>query len=256
MSGFFGARSTKNTLYAGIQIQDTTAAKPVPIVWGQNMLTPNCIDYRNFRQDQEGGGKGGGKGGLFGGGGGSSETIYRADVLLALCEGPIADVPYMFQGSWTAVEPISLAGLIVETGPIGQAPNPAWADVYPAFALGYSGIAYLQGVAFDLGPSATLGSNQCVIDGLRYGTSFNGVDADPALVISDFLTSTQYGVGFTATIAGLTGTSGDASLQSYCQAVGFGISPILADREAANSILARWLQLLNCTCIWSSGVLK
>jgi hypothetical protein len=162
----------------------------------------------------------------------------------------------MFQGSWTPVEPISLAGLIVETGALGQAPTTTWASAYPSFALAYSGIAYLVGVAFDLGPSATLGTNQCVVQGLRYSTGSNGVDADPALVISDFLSSTQYGVGFTATITGLTGTSGDSSLQSYCHATGLCFSPILADREAANSILDRWLQLLNCTCVWSSGELR
>jgi hypothetical protein len=94
MSGIFGGSGTQNTYYSGIQIQDTTAAKPVPIVWGENMLTPVCIDYRNFRQDKAGG-KAGGKGGIFGGG--NSQTIYRADVLLALCEGAIADVPICFR---------------------------------------------------------------------------------------------------------------------------------------------------------------
>ncbi len=91
------------------------------------------------------------------------------------------------------------------------------------------------------------------------GTGFNGYDADPALVIQDFLTNAQYGVGFPAASIDATtllGSSGDSSYQSYCKAVGLALSPALTDQEAANSVLARWLQLTNTAAVWSSGVLK
>lgn len=253
MSGLFRGPSTQQTYYSGIQLQSTSAAMPVPIVWGQNLLTPNCIDYRNFHSGPAPGTKGG-KGGIGSLFAGQQETIYYADLIMAVCEGPIESISQVYQ---TSFSPITLADaeLDLVVGNPGQAPTAYWTDTYPAEAIGYSGVGYVWGVNFNLGPSATLGTTSLVVDGLQYGTSYNGVDADPALVINDFLTSTQFGVGFTAPIAGLTGTSGDSSLQSYCQAVGFGISPVLKDLEPANSILARWLQLINCTCVWSSGVL-
>ena len=49
---------------------------------------------------------------------------------------------------------------------------------------------------------------------------------------------------------------GDASLQSYCKAMGIAFSPALVNQEQASSILARWLQILNCAAVWSGGELK
>ena len=87
----------------------------------------------------------------------------------------------------------------------------------------------------------------------------NGVDADPAQVISDFLVNPQYGVGFSGASINATtlfGSGGDASLQTYCRAAGLAFSPALTTQETASSILTRWLQLLNCAAVWSGGQLK
>jgi hypothetical protein len=251
--GWFRGSVPQVTYYSGIQVQDTIASKPVPIVWGENMLTPNCIDYRNFNSQRKAP-KGGVVGKLTGG---ASQNIYFADILLAICEGPIADVLEVYQTSYIAVTLVQ-CGLNLQAGDVGQEPTTYWEAIYPAYALGYSGIAYAYAGNFDLGPSASLGTISMVVQALRWGTGCNGVDADPALVILDFLTSTQYGVGFpiaSINMASLIGASGTSSLQAYCQAAGLCFSPMLVDREAANSILERWLQLLNCTAVWSSGQL-
>ena len=252
---FFRGPTTQITTYSGLQVQTTTSASAIPLLWGENMLTPTVIDYQGFTKKKSGskaGGKGGGLASVFG----SGETVYYASVIMAICEGPVSDVPAVYQTSWS---PISLtsAGLQLQVGTLGQAPLSYWTAHYPASALGYSGIAYVWSSAYDLGPSATVGSNSLVVQGPLYGSGFNGIDADPALVISDFLTNPRYGAGFpAASLANLTGASGDSSLQSYCHAVGLAFSPILNNREAANSILDRWLQLLNCAAVWSSGALK
>ena len=84
------------------------------------------------------------------------------------------------------------------------------------------------------------------------------VDADPSLVVSDFLTNAQYGVGFPqASIDATTlfGSGGDASYQTYCRAVGLALSPALTDQERASCILGRWLQLTNTAAVWSGGLL-
>jgi hypothetical protein len=78
-------------------------------------------------------------------------------------------------------------------------------------------------------------------------------------VISDFLTNPQYGAGFDpASIDATTlfGASGDASLQTYCRALGLAFSPALTSQEQGSSVLARWLQILNCAAVWSGAKLK
>ena len=67
---------------------------PIPIVWGRNKIAPNLIWYANFQAVPGGSGKGiGGKGGAVrrrrrGG----ADYTYTADLIMALCEGPIAGV--------------------------------------------------------------------------------------------------------------------------------------------------------------------
>ncbi|HEY1311464.1 MAG TPA: phage tail protein, partial [Pseudolabrys sp.] len=92
-----------------------------------------------------------------------------------------------------------------------------------------------------------------------YQSGCNGVDADPALVIQDFLTNARYGCGFPSSsinTASLLGASGDASFQTYCWAAGIAISPFLNMQEKASSILSRWLQITNATAVWTGGELK
>ena len=256
MGGIFGGSRQTVTTYSGLQVQTTSSATAIPIVWGETMLTPTVIDYENFHSAKKGsksGGKGGTLASVFGG---SGETVYYADILMAVCEGPISDITAVYQTSFSPIT-LAQAGLGLTVGNLGQAPWSYWASHYSTKALGYSGVAYLMASNFDLGPSATVGTSSLVVQGQLVGSGFNGIDADPAQVILDFLTNPRYGVGLpSAEISGLTGVTGDASLQSYCHAAGLAFSPALIEREAANSILDRWLQILNCTCVWSSGVLK
>ena len=116
---------------------------------------------------------------------------------------------------------------------------------------------------YDLSSSATLDNHNFEIQGFRYGTGYgpgySAVDADPSQIVSDFLTSAQYGVGFPqASIDATTlfGFGGDASYQTYCRAVGLALSPALSNQEQASSILARWLQLTNTAAVWSGGLLR
>ncbi|MEV8995899.1 hypothetical protein AB0037_26510, partial [Klebsiella pneumoniae] len=94
-------------------------------------------------------------------------------------------------------------------------------------------------------------------DGRLAGTAGPlGQDADPAALVSDFLTNAQYGVGYPAGAlsgAALCGTSGDGTYQTYCAALGIGLSPALTDAETANSILSRWLRLTNSAAVWSGA---
>ena len=245
--------------FTALEIQTSVSTLPIPIVYGRNKIAANVLWYANFRAGAGQGGKGsGGKGGLFGGGGGSSSSYtYYADLIMGLCEGPIAGIGYVHKNQ--SIYLLAQLGLGNYNGTTPQTTWPYLAALYPYNALAYQGTAYVWGAGYNLGNSASIGNHNFEILGILYGTGTNGQDADPAQVIYDFLTNAQYGCGFNpASINSTTlfGSGGDASLQSYCKSLGLCFSPVLDSQEAASSILTRWLQLLNCAAVWSGGELK
>jgi hypothetical protein len=249
--------------YTGLQLQTSSGAVPIAIVYGINKVAPNVIWAGNFQAVYGGGGKGGG--GKGGGGGGkgstSSPSSYTCAVILGICEGQVTSTDAIWDNSAicniTNVPSMSSPAFFS-----GTTPQPVWSYLtanYPSQALPYGGTALVVDYQISLGSSATLDSYSFEIVAVLNETGFNAYDADPALVIQDFLTNAQYGVGFPAEsidASTLLGSSGDSSYQSYCRASGLAISPALTDQEAASSILARWLQLTNTAAVWSSGVLK
>jgi hypothetical protein len=254
MSGLFGGanKSTVKPAYTGLELQTSVSTLPVPIIWGQTKAAANVVWYANFKThavSSSSGGKGGG----------SSTTgyTYSADVILALCEGPISGIGQIWKDQSTYT--LSGLGLSFFNGATPQATWGYIAGADPADALGYQGTAYVCAASYNLGDDASLGNHNFEIIGLLAGTGVNGVDADPAQVINDFLTNPQYGAGFSAVSIDATtlfGASGDSSLQSYCRALGIAFSPALVDQEQGSSILARWLQLVNCAAVWSGARLK
>ena len=262
MSGFLGgAQKTQITTYSGLQVQTTSSCLPVPICYGENLLTPNVVWYNNFQQHVSSG-KAGGKGGS---GSGAHSYTYSAAIIMALCEGQINGIGNVWTGTPTAVT-LSAVGLSLVTGAASQAVWSYLASAYPAQALTYNGTAYLYSSSFNLGPSASVGSNSFEVRGLLYQSGCNGVDADPAQCIQDFLTNARYGVGFPSGsictsgspngFGALLGATGDASYQTYCWATGLAISPFMNMQEKASSILSRWLQITNSTAVWTGGQLK
>jgi len=249
------SQATQITKYSGLQIQTTSSAIPVPIVYGRNLIAPNVLWYQNFKAwPQKTGGKGGGKGGSS-----SSATswTYTADIIMGVCEGPVAAIGYVWQ---TSTIPTTLAAIGLGFFG-GTTPQPVWsylASIYPTQALTYGGTCYVAAANFSLGSSATISDNNFEVAGILAGSGVNGLDADPAQVVYDFLTNAQYGVGFPAgSISGATLLGNNsASFQAYCGALGLSMSPVLNSQEPATSILARWLQLANSTAIWSGGLLK
>ncbi len=242
--------------YTGLQLQTASSALPIPIVYGITRAAPNLIWSGNFQSHPQYSQAHGGKGG------GSPATVtgytYTSALVFALGEGPITAIGTVFQGGglYTAAQ----FQLSLFTGSTPQAPWGYLSASVPQAALTYQGTAYAASPSFDLGSSASIDSIAFEIYGRLYPTAVvNAHDADPALVIADFLTNAQYGVGFPAAsldATALYGASGDGSYQTYCQAMGLAISPCLSDQETANAILTRWLQITNATAVWSGGRLK
>jgi hypothetical protein len=261
MSGvrnFFGGGGSHPAVapdYTGLQIQTAVNALPIAIVWGESKLAPNLIWYDNFSavaQTSGSGGKGGGSGG-----GNVTGYSYFADIIMALCEGPIIGINQVWRGQSDYTLAQLGLGLF-----LGTTPQTDWnylTTAYPAQALAYQGTAYLAASSYSLGSSAILDNHNFEVQSLFFGSGTNGIDADPAQVVNDFLTNAQYGIGFpSASInsATLFGSSGDASFQTYCAAIGLSISPALTNQETASSILDRWLRICNTAAVWSGGELK
>lgn len=207
--------------YTGLQLQTSSGAVPIAICYGTNKIAPNVVWTGDFvaHPVYSGGGKGGGKGGVFGGGSSPTSYNYTAAVVLGLCEGPIKGVGTVWNGqSLTniasgASKSTSFNGLILFNG---TKPQTLWsylATKFPSQALAYNGLAYAASADYDLGSSATVSALSFeTYGGLVSSAVVNGYDADPALIIQDFLTNSQYGVGFPpASIAATTllGGSGD-----------------------------------------------
>ncbi len=239
--------------YTGLQLQTSVSSLPIPICYGQQKLAPNVVFYSNFRAQAV---KSGGKGGLFGAGA-TAGYNYTADLILALCEGPISGVGYVWRDQSTFT--LTSLGLTLFEGTTPQTVWSYLATIYPTEALAYQGTAYVCAANYQLGSAAEIGNHNFEVIGALAGTGVNGIDADPAQVIYDFLTNAQYGAGFnpaSINLSTLYGAGGDASLQTYCKAMGIALSPLLSSPEQGSSTLTRWLQLLNCAAVWSGGELK
>ena len=268
MSGLFGGGSQPAGVkpdYTGLQIQTAVNTLPIPIVWGESRLAPNIVWYNNFQTYQSGGGgKGsGGKGGVFGGGSSSAVSYtYSAAIIMALCEGPIAGINQVWKNQ--SVYTLASLGLSLFAGTTPQGEWSYLASAYSSQALAYQGTAYLCAPTYSLGDSATLDNHNFEIQGFFFGSGYGpgyatGADADPSLVVSDFLSNAQYGVGFpqgSIDATTLFGAGADASYQTYCRAIGLALSPALTNQEKASSILGRWLQLTNTAAVWSGGLLQ
>jgi hypothetical protein len=267
--------------YTGLQLQTATNVLPIPLLWGMNKLAVNIIYYANFRANPVYSptpvtGKGGVLSGSKGGGGYTwsiSGWTYSADLMMALCEGPIVGINQVYQGqSIYGAAYASSNGAVTGGGSglsalgltlfRGETPQPPWgylAAANPSASFSYPGVAYVCAANFGLGQSASIGTLNLEVQGAFFGTGANGLDADPAQVVADFLVNEQYGVGFPGANVDATtlfGSGEDASLQTYCRALGLCFSPSLNQVETASSVLTRWLQLLNTAAVWSGDRLR
>jgi hypothetical protein len=185
----------------------------------------------------------------------------------------------------TSNQVISSLGFLL--GDYAQVPPAFISTLYPNEALSYRGISYVFGQQYQIDSSATIPqiqvasaaflnatcplNNSTLVLFTRTAPYANIVfhiscaEADPALCMNDLLTNAVYGAGFPSAFidpgnfsspnAQLPGI-GDASWQTYCQAVGFGFSISLDNTESCASILQRWADLTNTAIVWTGLLLK
>lgn len=275
MSFFFGGGQKAKPQFTGLQTQTSSSALPIPICWGQNRLAPNIIWQGDFKPHKHKQGKGGGKS--------MTTYTYTASFQLGLCWGEIHGIVTVWKdqskinytttggsGSKTKRGGGGGAGLPVAfsffLGTTPQAPWGYMTTAHPTEALGYSGIAHVDVSNYDLGQSNSLGQHSFEVQGLRWDTGLGGgagaKDADPALIIEDFLTNNSFGVGFDMSV--ITGmystpaatTTGDSAFQTYCRAMGFALSPCLIAQNPAGDTIERWAMLCNTAVVWNGYSMK
>jgi len=243
-----GASNAKQQKAVGsLQFQTSQHGGVIPLVYGTTRVSPNLIDYDDFKavpSNRQGAGKGGG-----GGKGGGQQYKYSASVIMGLCQGPIAGIGTVW---WDKnIGALSSLPAAVYLGNDGQGADPYWQTYHSAKALGYSGTAIIVANNFAMGNTATLPNFSFEVQGLLSLSGTNGLDANPAGIVSDFLTNPRYGAGFPAA------NLGDLGLYSgYCQALGLLLSPVLDTQQEAQQCLADIAKLTNSAIVWSGGLLK
>lgn len=260
MSFFFGGGGKKvKPQYTGLATQTSTSNIPIAIMWGKNRLAPNIIwqgDFKAHKQKQKSG---------KGGGGSVTTYTYSGSYELAICWGPIVGIPRVWKDQSKETSYAAL-GWSLFLGINPQAPWGYLVTAHPTEALGYPDIAYLAAANYDLGASNALQQHSFEVEGPLLNTQVDGSgDADPAQIIDDFLNNVKYGVAATfddiidadSLYSGPNaGTTGDAAFQTYCRAMGFGLSPALISQSKASSIMENWAELCNTAIVYTGYSLK
>jgi Putative phage tail protein len=168
---------------------------------------------------------------------------------MGVCQGPIAGIGTVW---WDKnIGALSSLPAAVYLGSEGQAPDAYWQTNHSAKALGYSGTAIVVASNYAMGNTATLPNFAFEVCGLLSGSGSNGLDANPAAIVGDFLTNPRYGAGFPV------GNLGDLSLYwTYCQAVGIMLSPLLDTQQEAQQHFSDIVNITNSAIVWSGGLLK
>lgn len=259
---FGGGGGDARPQFSGLAIQTSTSSVPITILFGKNRLAPNILlqtDFQSHKQKQgkKGGGKGGGKG--------VTQYTYSATFQLGLCYGPCTDVVRVWKDQSKETNYANL-GFSLFTGAANQAPWGYLTTAHPEYALGYPHIVHMDVANYDLGMSNVLSQHSFEVEGPLYNTQVGGTgDADPAQCVDKLINDPIYGAvgGQVNTIdltnllsTGAAATTGDSAFQTYCRALGFGLSPALITQEPASEILKRWTDLCNTAMVWTGAALR
>jgi hypothetical protein len=243
-----GSNAKQQKAIGSLQFQTSQQGGVIPLIYGTTKVSPNLIEYDDFkatpasRQGSKGKGGGGGKGG-------GQQYNYTASVIMGVCQGPIAGIGTVWWDKHVGTLSSLPAG--VNLGGDGQAPDSYWQTNHAAAALGYSGTANVVANNYAMGNTATLPNFSFEVHGILSFSGTNALDANPASIVSDFLTNPRYGAGFPAA------NLGDLTLYStYCQALGIMLSPLLDVQQEAQQHLSDIAKITNSAIVWSGGLLK
>jgi hypothetical protein len=230
-----------------LRVQTSTQGVAIPIVYGTTRINCNVIWYANLTAVDSlalASGKGG-----SGTSGAEATTTYTTAVALGLCEGPINGIGTVWANKVAGTA--ATFNFSTLTGTMGQAPFGYISTFYPAQALAYAGTAYVATGSYNLGSSTDLPTHSFEVSGLFAGAVAGLPDANPASIVTDFLTNPIYGAGLsTAQIGDMT------AYAAYCAASGLLLSPAYEAQTQAQQCLSDIATVTNSAIVWSAGTLR
>jgi hypothetical protein len=194
-------------------------------------------------------------------------TMGTGVVQVALCEGEIVSCLAIWREKVKST-PAGL-GVTIATGTIPQSPWSWMTTNFPAFALGYGGVATAScDTGFTTAATGELERASYEIRGLNsdyQDGSSTAYDAPCANVIAQLLESTIFGLGWDASLVdidtsipfriGAGGTSA-SGYPTYCQANGWFIGLALTEQRPAREVIGEILTATDSVALWSEGKLK
>lgn len=257
MSLLFGSGQKTKPQFTGLAAQTSTSAIGITIGFGKNRSSHNIIWQNDFKANKKK---------QKAGKGGPSQTTYTysGSFMMALGWGPGINVTRVWKDQ-SKVTNYAELGFSLFSGSTPQSPWGYLESAHPSESLGYPGIAYLAVANYDLGQGNSLPQHSFEIEWPLVDTQVNGNgDADPALIIEEFLTNASFGVGFDFSVFDqdtvFSGpdaeTTGDNAYQTYCRVMGFGLSPVMSSQQAAKEYFERWAKLTNTAIVWNGYQLK
>jgi hypothetical protein len=186
-----------------------------------------------------------------------TEYTLAAGVLTILADalrGETVTIEYQYTSSAITHTALQQLGLTFLPGHIGQA---AWTGFASSGAptaqqLGYSGLAFVGGLDYDLGTGAQVENHLFeVVAPMAYHLGSSVPDVDPSLMLRDALTNARAGAAFPA-----SGLDGWADWSDACVAHDLLVSPALTAQVRAAEVVAMAARLTNAGPVWSDGKLK
>lgn len=234
----------------GLQSTVCEFGTPVPLLYGTCKISPNLICYQDFETREKRVTQKSGKS--------KSTTItylYYVYAELALGEGVIGAITKAWVGSecYTSLTALNAnsnntgAGLALNTG-ADEKPTAYMSTHHPDIATGYEKLAYVYGRIFLGEDSASMPSYSFEVKGTLLA---DGMDANPADIISDILTRIGLGSYIDATSW--------KNYRLYCLEADLLISTpekAFSDQKKAQEIIASLLELTNTYMFWSVNRFK
>lgn len=164
-------------------------------------------------------------------------------------------VEYQYSSTPVLLTALDELGLTFIAGEVAQ---PMWSGLssFPADQrLGYSGLAVVAGLDYDLGTGAQVENHQFEVVGpMAYSISGPGgplPDVDPAPMTREVLINTRGGAAFNQSALGDWTAWSD-----FCVASGLLVSPAITEQVAAADVLRMAAELTTTGPVWSGGKLK
>lgn len=164
-------------------------------------------------------------------------------------------IEYQYRSGSVSQTALQQLGLSLLAGEVAQ---PMWSGLstFPTGErLGYSGLAVVAGLDYELGTGAQVENHQFeVIGPMAYSISdLSGPlpDVDPAPMVREVLVNTRGGAAFAA------GSLGDwTDWSNFCVASGLLVSPAFTEQQPAADVLEMAARLTATGPVWSGGKLK